>query len=199
MPRYCIEPRCFKRAFYNHPGDPPMFCKSHTDFEGGMVDVANKRCGCGKFPHHGDYCLSCYNEKNGIVKRVKEKTFKNYLKNRFPELCLKTEYYILTYKIDFLIELEELFIALEHDEKQHKDNRRDYPPERETKRENQIFEKLSEQKRTVLIRFNPSNYRIRGKLMKTPLEQRLEKLEDLISECIFDENKSGIFKLFYDE
>ena len=57
------------------------------------------------------------------------------------------------------------------------------------------YPELSKKKRTVLIRFNPS----RSKLQKTPLEQRFEKLGEFIEECISDQTKSGIFRLFYDE
>ena len=201
MPRYCWEPDCDKQSNYNYPGrTKPIFCKTHADLENGMVDVSNVKCknNCGKQAQNGDYCRTCFNENQGIVHYVGENILKNYLKERFLELCLKTEFYILTYKIDFLLELEELFIAIEHDENQHKHSKC-YPIGKEAKREKEIFEELMREKRSVLIRFNPSNYRIGKKLMKTPLKERFEKLGDFITECIFDETKSGIFRLFYDE
>ena len=194
MTKYCIELGCNKQPSFNYPEEKkPITCREHHLY--GMVNVREyKRCPCGKFTHHCDYCISCYNEQNGIVRNKGENMLKNYLKERFPQLCLKTEFKICNYKIDFLLELVELFIVIEHDEKQHKDKWK-YPVEREAQREKKIFEKLSEKKRTVLIRFNPSS----SKLQKTPLEQRLEKLGEFIEECISDETKSGIFKLFYDE
>ena len=200
MPKHCIELGCEKWPSHNYPeAKGRITCKEHRLY--GMIDVKHLKCqetGCEKGAVDNGYCRSCHNEKNGIVKRVGENTFKNYLKNRFPELTPKTEFYILCYRIDFLIETKKLFVAIEHDKDQHKDSW-SYPKEKEAKRENEIFEELSKKKRTVIIRFNPNNYRIGGKLMKTPLEKRFEKLEDLISECIFDETKSGIYKLFYNE
>ena len=225
MPEYCIELGCEKTTSHAYPGGKRLTCKEHHLY--GMVNVKNKKCSCGKFAlvnglctscarkdgwegdnHkkcscgkfalHGDYCRSCFNEKHKIVGNREENMIKNYLKKRFPELCLKTEFRICNYKTDFLFELEELFIAIEHDRNQHKD-RRSYPPEREAKRQKEILEELSKKKRTVLVRFNPSNYRVGGKLMKTPLEERFKKLGELIQECISDETKSGIFYLFYDE
>ena len=256
MTRFCIEPGCLKTAVFNHPGDLPMFCKLHTDFEGGMVNVKNKRCKkcikiarvdglcvscarkdgweekvnqkmcpcgkqvqvdglciscarkngwkgkmkkkmcpCGKRAHADELCMSCYNELQGIVRNPSEIAFKNFLKNKFPQYELKTEFYILGYQIDFLMEMVEMIIAIEYDQDQHKT----YNPEKERKRETEIFQKLSSKKRTVLIRFNPSKYKVGKKIYNPSMEQRLEKLEEMILECIQYKNKSGIFKLFYDE
>ena len=228
MPKYCVELGCNKYPSYNYPGvKGRVACTDHYLY--GMVNVKNLKCSCGKYTQNdlnglctlcarkngkvspvrgcknncgkekknGDYCISCYNEKNGIVKKVGEITLKNFLKDKFPELRLKTEFKILTYRVDFILELEKLIIVIEHDQKQHRGMI--YPPERETERENEIFEELSKHKRCVIIRFNPDNYRLGGDLMKTPLEQRFEKIEDLISECIFDDTKSGIFRLFYNK
>ena len=352
MTRFCIEPGCLKFALYNHPGDPPMFCKPHADFEGGMVNVMTKKCKnftvCGNYAQSGlngfciscarkdgwngkvkkmcpcgkqaqvdglciscarkdgwegviyecknkcgkqarvdgfciscarsegwegkvkqkmcscgkkaqvgglciscarkdgwegklkqkmcpcgkravvnelcvscarkdgwkgklkekmclcgkcavvnELCISCYNEKHGIIRNPAVNAFKNFLKSKFPEYKLKTEFYILNYQLDFLIEMEELFIGIEYDQDQHKNT--NYIPEEERKRETKIFQKLSSKKRTCVIRFNPSKYKVREKKYNPPMEERLKKLEDLISECIFDESKSGIFRLFYDE
>ena len=164
----------------------------------GVYNECKDKCGKQAINGLNGLCLSCYNVKHGIVKNPGENMFKNYLKEKFPEFCSKTEFSLLTYRIDFLIELEELFIAIEHDEKQHKDSR-NYPPEQEAKREEEILAELTKKKRSVIIRFNPNNYRVGGRLMKTPLEERFEKLGKFIEECISDKTKSGIFRLFYNE
>ena len=173
------------------------WCTRKEGWVGPMKECKNK---CGKEAQGGTdgCCTSCYNETQGIIKNPVVNTFKKFLKDKFPELKLKTEFYLLNYRIDFLIEMEELFIGIEYDQDQHK-HKWKYPLEKEKQREKEILEELSQKKRTVLIRYNPSNYRIGRKLQKTPLEQRLEKLEELISESISDQSKSGIFWLFYDE
>ena len=189
----CLTPDCEKYAAVNG------LCVSHARKNGWdeIMNECKNKCGKRGISGLNGLCHSCYNEKNSIVKRVSENTFKNFLKDKFPEYCLKTEFSLLTYRIDFLIELEKLFIDIEYDQNQHKWKK--YPPKKEAKREKEILEELSGRKRTVIIRFNPDNYRIKGKLMKTPLEERFEKLGDFIEECITDETKSGIFRLFYDE
>ena len=197
MPQYCIEFGCEKQASYGYPGTQKRItCKKHHLY--GMVSVKeHKKCKCGKFTVDNGLCISCNNLNQGIVRNDGENILKNYLKERFPELCLKTEFYLLIYKTDFLLELEELFIVIEHDQDQHKGKR--YPPKREVKREQEIFEKLSKKKRTVLIRFNPSNFTVNDTKVEVPLEDKFDMLGEFIEKCISDQTKSGIFRLFYDE
>ena len=190
----CRTPDCEKYAAVN------CLCVSCARKNGveGVIRTKCKTPECEKQAYHGldGYCISCFNEIHGIIRNPDLNTFKIFLKNKFPEFYLKTEFDILCFRIDFLFELEELFFAIEYDQNQHKWK---YPPEKEAKREEEILEKLMEKKRTVFIRFNPSNYRIGGKLQKTSLEKRFEKLGEFIEECISDQTKSGIFRLFYDE
>ena len=231
MPQKCVELGCKKQAIYNYPGKPkPIFCKDHTDFENGMVNVRDKKCRnfslcgniavlnglctscsraegwdeirypctkCGKKSAVGGLnglCASCFNTLHKIVPFLSQKRLYKFLKNKFPEISLKSEVRILNFRPDNLMELSELYIVIENDENAHKHTTA-YPKEDETNRQNQIYEFLSAKNRTVFIRFNCGN----KKTTEEEIERRQNALEDLISDCLFDENISGIHYLFYDE
>ena len=167
-------------------------CAREDGWDGVKNECRNK---CGKQAAVGRLCTSCHNEQHGIVQNIGEDMLQKYLKEQF---CLKTQYYIAPYQIDFLIELEELLIVIEHDENQHKDKSK-YPIEREAQREEEILKKLMEKKRTVFIRFSPSNFTVDCIKVEVPLEDKFNMLGEFIEECISDQTKTGIFRLFYDE
>ena len=166
----------------------------------GWDKLAKKECknGCGKQSRTGfdDFCRACFNETNGIPNYIiGERNIKLYLCKNFPNLLFKTSWSVIKYFVDFYIELSEVIIVLENDPNQHKNSRY----KNETKRENEIFAELSKKKRTVLIRFNPDDFKVNGIKVEVPLEDKMEMLGEFIEHCIADETKSGIFRLFYDE
>ena len=205
----CKEHHLYGMENVKCPRCKTIGCEKFTHVNGYCIDCARKngvegvigtecKNKCGKQAQVDGFCKSCYNNEREIVRNSGENNFKNYLKESFPDCCLRTEFYILKYKIDFLIELEKLLVSIEHDENQHKDKSK-YPIEREAQRGKEIFEKLSKKKRTVFIRFNPDNFKVNGIKVEVPLEDKMEMMCDFIEECISDETKSGIFRLFYDE
>ena len=229
MPHYCVEPGCNKAPSFNYPGTTSrIYCAEHhlngmvnvaakkcktpdcdkfAQVDGfcrkcvrrqGWDGVFNpcKKCGKNDARING-LCRSCYNKLQGIYNgSPSEKRLYNFLQNKFPELDFGTEVGILSYKVDFLCELNGSFIMIANDENAHRNKWNSlYTKEDERLRQNKIYDYLSAKKRTVIIRFNCGKKNI----TEEEIDRRQNALENLISYCLFDENISGIFYLFYDE
>ena len=113
---------------------------------------------------------------------------KAYLCNEFPDLFVHNRRIVLgdcaaPYRryLDFYTFLGKYLVVIEVDEKQH--NTTKYRDDEEA-RIHEIHNNIGVDKKMVFIRFNPSSYRIGGKIKRTSYETRLIKLKETVQEVL---------------
>jgi hypothetical protein len=194
-------------------------CNKHI--ENGMINLIDndvcKSCFLKKIKNnkHNNICIECYNKFNNsqINYKNKEISVKNYLINSIPEYNFINDKRIkfsieLPYRPDFQLEIHNKLIIIEVDETQHIK----YDTEEEKKR-NILIKNACEinNKKIVIIRFNPDHYKKGEKLFVSPWKNnkiqdendwtnRLNTLkETILFNIINNDNNYSIIELFYDE
>lgn len=174
----CDIDGCTKTASYNFKGLSPLRCAVHRDkgmvYIRGPASMTCKANGCdasitSRSSHNG-YCIKCFvwlfpGEPVSTLQSVKEKYFRRFMKETFPETAFRLDRRIegsnSHIRPDALIKLpadnpdqaDGYVLVVEFDEKQHMWYTRDG----ESERTGIIFE-LCDRKPLVLIHFNPDRY-----------------------------------------
>ncbi len=213
----CQHINCDKRATFGNLDDVAIYCLAHKQKD--MVDVKNKRCPDCPLNQRGNYkynnyCVECFSRKFPkdprtflIKKKSYELTIRDFLQINFPELNLIHDKPIWTHncecnsrrRIDLRTLIGNTLLAIEIDERQHKDrNKND-----ENIRYDDLFMNYSG--KWLYIRYNPNIYKDKqGRRQNPQLDKRLNILKNTVEFHIQriknEENIEllEIHKLFYD-
>jgi len=173
----CSHINCIKRPCFNYDTETNgKYCFVHK-LEG-MIDIANIKkicktylCGTRSSKKYDDYCLRCYIytfPDKPISKNYKTKEFEviQYIKEKFSEYNWISDKIISggcsRRRPDLLLELEEQIIIIEIDENQHSN----YDCSCENKRIMELSQDVGH-KSIIFIRFNPDEYYIQKKKIKS--------------------------------
>jgi hypothetical protein len=195
-------------------------CNEHR--ENGMINLIDnvcKSCFLKKINKNNKYnnlCIECHNKINNdeINYKNKEISVKNFLIDNIPEYIFINDKRIkfsieLPYRPDFQLEINNKLIIIEVDENQHTR----YNTEEEEKRNN-LIKNVCEMnnKKIIIIMFNPDNYKRGEQLFVSPWKNNKIQNEDdwtnrlniLKQTILFNinndkDNNYIIIKLFYDE
>jgi len=208
------------RHLYNEGFVLVEYCNKHI--ERGMINLIDndvcKNCFLKKTKNkkYNHMCIECHGEINNIEINYKNKeiSVKKYLINNLSEYnflndkCIKFSIE-LPYRPDFQLEINNKLIIIEVDETQHIK----YNNEEEEERIILIKNACEiNNKKIVIIRFNPDNYR-RGetKIISPWKNNKIQNEDDwtnrlyTLKETILfninndNENNYSVIKLFYDE
>jgi hypothetical protein len=163
------------------------------------------------------YCVSCFVHKfpedersKHACKKYAELKVKAYLTDVFPEVFTHNRMLILgscdnphRRLIDFFTVINNVLLAIEVDEHQH----RSYDKDDEIQRVNEIFHNLDFSTRMVFIRFNPDGFKVNGKQRRVSMEDRLTELSKVVARTVTDmyncpETFTDVhkeIKMFFDE
>ena len=221
--RICIHETCTKQSNFNYNTETtPNYCKTHKLPE--MIDIKNKKCpgidssGC-PYDHqpkmkYDYYCTRCFLQKFPtdprsalIRKNGDEIKVVQYLQKELPAYSfvhdkpMWIDHCECTHKrrVDLRLLINDTILAIEVDEKQHKDRNQ----EDETVRYDDLY--MIHSGKWIFIRYNPHSYKNHnGKHKNTPSDTRLNTLVTLIKSKI-NEITNGtntelieIHKLYYD-
>jgi hypothetical protein len=171
----CLEDNCITRPSYNYPNiKTGIYCKQHCKIN--MVDVTHPKCKeCNEIrvsnKIYKGHCLRCFVYKFPEVElsrnfKIKERYITDFIKEQF---C---EYNFIFDKIvnngcskrrpDAYVDLLTHVIIIEVDENQHSS----YESICENKRVMELFIDFG-QRPIIFIRFNPDNYLLDGKKIKS--------------------------------
>lgn len=154
-------------------------------------------------PHN--VCKKCYDEANQITKP--EKVFSKYLddiEEIRPYLIASDDSFrsingCQLYRPDKLYASNDLVLHIECDEYQHLKND-NYTPECELARISNCYDEFPG-KKYVVIRWNPHSYTIKGKICKKSIEERRQRLKELILHILADppEEQIYIYYMYYSD